>query len=47
MIVEEKGDRGGYKMHSLVKVGEIHYSNVLEFQKACVLYKSMLDKNFG
>ncbi len=34
-------------MYSLAKAREIHYSNILEFQKACVLYKSMLDKNFG
>jgi len=34
-------------MDSLLKAREIYFSSVLEFQKLCGLYKSMLDKNFG
>ena len=34
-------------MNSLATASEIFFKNVLEFQKACQLYKLMLDKNFG
>ena len=34
-------------MDFLAKASEIFSNNVLEFQKACQLYKLMLDKNFG
>ena len=34
-------------MEYLEKASEIFSNNVSEFQKACELYKSMLDKNFG
>jgi hypothetical protein len=31
----------------LMKARQIYFDNVSEFQKACVLYKSMLDRNVG
>ena len=34
-------------MDSFDKASKIFSNNVSEFQKACELYKSMLDKNFG
>lgn len=34
-------------MDLLARASEIFSDNVLEFQRACQLYKSMLDKNFG
>ena len=34
-------------MNSLATASEIFFKNVLEFQRACQLYKLMLDKNFG
>lgn len=34
-------------MECLAKASEIFSNNVLEFQKICELYKSMLDNNFG
>jgi len=34
-------------MDCLAKASEIFVDNVSEFKKACQLYKSMLDKNYG
>ncbi len=34
-------------MDYLARAQEIFSNNIAEFQRACALYKSMLDKNFG